>query len=260
MDQRIPGIILAAFGTARPRCLSVLEGFAARARARFPGVPLAWAFSAHFLGREGSKRWPSLESACRDLTAYGVQALVVQPLHCIPGAEHASLKNRLNHLKSVVPGPVVLGSPLLRNEDDAQDLALLMHGLTPPDDPEEIRLWVGHGSSHTGSQGYRQLAAAMEAVSPRLLLAELRPAESFDHTLERLRRKHCKRVMLLPFFSLTGLHANRDLGGNCPESWKMRLERHGVHVRFIPKGMLEYPEFSSLWLNRLSEALKGLFS
>jgi sirohydrochlorin cobaltochelatase len=61
----------------------------------------------------------------------------------------------------------------------------------------------------------------------------------------------------VPFFSVAGAHARRDLAGDEALSWRRVLSRAGIDCLPVLSGLLEREGFARIFLSRLDAALSG---
>jgi hypothetical protein len=67
-----------------------------------------------------------------------------------------------------------------------------------------------------------------------------------------------KKVWLLPLLSTIGKHAEQDMAGDHPASWRGRIEAAGLICRPVLKGTVEYAGFAGIWLEHLARAMARL--
>jgi len=60
-----------------------------------------------------------------------------------------------------------------------------------------------------------------------------------------------RSARLMPFLTVAGRHAHKDLAGDQPGSWKSVLARHGIEGVPDLAGLVEREAFAQLWLDRL---------
>jgi sirohydrochlorin cobaltochelatase len=63
-------------------------------------------------------------------------------------------------------------------------------------------------------------------------------------------------VRLLPFLLVAGVHAENDIFGMSPTSWKSTLEREGYEVVADRRGLGERAEIVTLFLEHTRNALE----
>ena len=254
------GILLAAFGASSGQGASGLHVFDAEARARFPGVPVRWAFTS-LLARERlaleRKKTDSVRKALEKMAFERYSHVAVQPLQCIPGREYGDVLEEALALSRERDMLVRVGTPLLHDDDDvAAAAAALVRHLPAERGAGEAVVWVGHGASHPATARYVALAHAVLALDPLVYVGTMNDASALPRILERLRERRSRHVWLLPLLSVIGRHALSDLAGPEEQSWKSRFEAAGVACTPVLKGSAEYPGFIQIWLAHLALALK----
>ena len=68
---------------------------------------------------------------------------------------------------------------------------------------------------------------------------------------------HYKKVLLQPLMVVAGDHANQDMAGD-GDSWRRRLEKDGLEVRCILKGLGELPGIQKIYISHAKEAAERL--
>ena len=68
----------------------------------------------------------------------------------------------------------------------------------------------------------------------------------------------CPDGWLLPLLSIIGKHAEHDMAGAHPESWRGRIEAAGIECRPVLKGTVEYEGFTKIWAAHLEKAIASL--
>ena len=254
------GILLAAFGASSRQGESGLQLFDAEARARFPGVPVRWAFTS-LLARERlareRKKTDSVRKALEKMAFERYSHVAVQPLQCVPGREYGVVLDDALALSRERDIVVRVGTPLLYSDDDvvAVAAAVLRH-LPAARGPDEAVVWVGHGARHPATARYDALAHAVRDRDPLVYVSTMSDASALPRMLEQLRERPSRHVWLLPLLSVIGRHALRDLAGPEEQSWKSRFEAAGISCTPVLKGSAEYPGFIQIWLDHLALALK----
>jgi sirohydrochlorin cobaltochelatase len=237
---------------------------AAEVSAQFPGLPVAWAYTAHKVRRKLTamgQNYDSVAVALSRLHDDGVTHLAVQSLHTVPGVEYHWTRNQA--LAFVHPRKgfqkVSVGMPLLSSEDDLTLAARGLQSYIPADrQSDEALILVGHGTYHQGQQLYLDFEAVARQHDPLVFLGALmsRPGESLGVTtiIARLKESGISRCHLLPFMSVPGHHVQMDILGDSSRSWQNRLRAEGIEVRSTSTGTLEHKPFRDLWMEHLREA------
>ena len=121
--KKIPmrtAILLAAYGSRHPRAQASFEHIERRVAGLFPGTEVRWCFTSKNVRRLREADSPA--EALERLRIEGFEAVCVQSLHIIPGAEYeemlaaaASAAGAFTRLET--------GLPLLAGSDDASRVA-----------------------------------------------------------------------------------------------------------------------------------------
>ncbi|MDR0339790.1 MAG: sirohydrochlorin cobaltochelatase [Desulfovibrio sp.] len=288
------GILLAAFGSSSLLGEKALARFAERTRRAFPGTPVRWAYTSDRMRSRLAAAGKKTDSVKKALCRMGFERyshVAVQSLHLIPGVEYEALLEETEAARRQGgPGHISVGLPLLHDARDvsAASAALLAH-LPEERLPHEPVICMGHGTWHMGAASYAALAKAVSKNDERIFIGALEgdhriekllpvvvaacppvgagpfsgppaeagapscPADSVDFP-EGARR----RVWLLPLLSVIGKHAERDMAGDNPDSWRSLIEGAGYACRPILTGTAEYEEFARIWLEHLRVALADL--
>lgn len=72
--------------------------------------------------------------------------------------------------------------------------------------------------------------------------------------LEQLKRSPWRRILLAPLMLVAGDHAQSDMAGNEPDSWRSRLEAAGFSVDCRPEGIGEWDEVCAIYVQHLLDA------
>ena len=74
--------------------------------------------------------------------------------------------------------------------------------------------------------------------------------------LEKVKERKPAKVYLSPLLVVAGDHANNDMAGDDPDSWKNQIAGLGADVECILKGLGEYPKVRAMYVERARETLK----
>lgn len=263
-----PAILLAAFGVALADARQGYESMEAEVRERFPGVPVAWAYTAHKVRRKLAARGQIRDSVAVALSRLhddGVTHLVVQSLHTVPGVEYHWTRDQAMAYLHPRKGfqDIAMGAPLLASDDDLTRARHALGSYIPSERlPEEAVVLVGHGTYHEGQQRYLDYEARIRQDDPHVFLGALmgRPGDSLgiSAVIGRLRSAGLTRCWLAPFMSVPGHHVQVDVLGDSPSSWKNRMDAAGIEVLTRATGTLEHAPFRALWMEHLCTAFAAL--
>lgn len=241
---------------------------AAEVSAQFPGLSVAWAYTAHKVRRKLTAMGQTFDSVAVALSRLhddGVSHLIVQSLHTVPGVEYHWTRTQAMAFVHPRKGfqKVSVGMPLLTSEDDLAQASRALQNYIPADrQPDEAIILVGHGTYHQGQKRYLDFEAVARQHDPLIFLGALmsRPGEPLgvSTVIARLKEAGLTRCHLLPFMSVPGHHVQMDILGDSPRSWQNRLRADGIEVRATATGTLEHKPFRDLWLEHLRTAHAGL--
>ena len=257
------GILLAAFGSASPLGEKALSLFADRVRQTFPGIPVRWAFTSGPMRNRLAAAGKKTDSVKKALCRMGFERythVAVQSLHLIPGQEYeALLAETQSACAEGGPKRIAVGLPLLHEAADVPRAAeaLLCH-LPKDREADDAVLCMGHGTWHGGAAGYQALSDAVAARDEKIFIGTLAGKHGIDHLLPVLAASGAKTVWLLPLLSVIGKHAQNDMAGEHPMSWKSRITAAGFNCRCQLAGTVEYEGFAQIWLENLRAALAQL--
>ncbi len=174
-----------------------------------------------------------------------------------------------------------IGLPLLSSLEDCQKVSRVLPALwngsgwgegenagegklqslrsLPDRDPEkEAVLLVGHGTGHPADSLYSLMARVLEKDHRNVFLGTLEGFPGLSEMVAELKGSRVKKVRLLPFLLVAGGHAENDIAGAGPESWKSMLEREGFEVDVHLSGLGEMEGIVSIFLEHTRSALCGM--
>jgi len=257
-----PGILLAAFGTA---ILEAREGYARferTVRERHPGIPVAWAYTAHKVRRKLAERGldhDSLAVALSRLYDQGVTHLAVQSLHSVPGVEYHWTLAQAEAFRHPRKGfrELAVGASLLHDEDDLMAAREALWEMIPAArKADEAVVLVGHGTYHQAQQRYLDFELLVRQRDELVFMGTLMGSPGLDDILEALRTAGVRTAWLVPFMCVAGYHVREEIFGSGAESWQSVIQTSGIACQAHVAGTIENPGMAGLWLAHLDRALK----
>ena len=264
--QKLPGIVLAPYGTLFPPALATYSQIQKTYERTFPGSPVRLAFTSHImrkklLEKEGISIL-SIQSALEELCDEGLRSVVVQSLQIVPGGEFHQMAALVKELKERDPAfsHLEIGPPLLSSLADCRRVsslipALCREGAYHPGPEKEAVLLVGHGTGHGGDALYSLMYQVIRKEHENVFLGTIEGFWGIDCLLPDLSGFGAKVVRLSPFLLVAGGHAENDIFGPSPESWKSTLEKAGYKVVVDWRGLGDRAEMVSLFLEHTRNAL-----
>jgi sirohydrochlorin cobaltochelatase len=258
------GILLVAFGTTVPEARLALDSIDARARARFPGLDVRWAYSSRIVRERLAAQGQNFDSPAMALARMmddGFTQVAVQSLQTIPGEEFHALQQTVQAFSGLPKGmdTVTLGLPLLAEPRDVDACArAILASLPPGRKPGEAVVLMGHGTRHPANIYYAGLQYTLSRLDPLVLVGTVEGAPSLDDVRGTLKDRKVKKAWLVPFMAVSGDHAMNDMAGDEKDSWKSVLAADGVTCVPVLRGTAENPAFADIWLDHLQAALERL--
>ncbi len=255
------GILLVAFGSATPTGQQTLALFDAKVRALFPHIPIRWAFTSERMRDRltaARKKTDSVKKALCRMIFEKYSHIAVQSLHLIPGMEYEALyADIINAQRESGFAHIEVGMPLMASSLDVTPTARALLAHIPKErQPEDAVICMAHGTKHDAATGYDALAAEVLAVDPRIFIGTLEGSRSINHILPLLQGKDIRRAWLLPLLAVIGKHAETDMAGETPRSWRSQIEAYNIQCIPVLKGTAEYTGFINIWLTHLADAIK----
>ena len=281
-----PAIVLAPYGTLQPRALATYERIRAAYEREFPGSQVLLAFTSQLMIKRLQEKEgitvAGPRAALVELNLAGCRSAVVQSLQIVPGEEFHQLAALVHDLNFQGTKPAFerleIGLPLLSSLEDCQRVSKVLPALwngsgwgegesaeegqpqspqsLPDRDPEkEAVLLVGHGTGHPADSLYSLMARILEKDHRNVFLGTLEGFSGLSEMVAELKVSMAKKVRLLPFLLVAGGHAENDIAGAGPKSWKSALEREGFEVAVHLCGLGEMECIVSIFLEHTISAL-----
>jgi sirohydrochlorin cobaltochelatase len=260
--QDKPGIVLAPYGTPFPSALATYDKIKRAYEHEFPGSPVRLAFTSHLMRKRLQEKEgisiSSLLAALADLHDLGSESVAVQSLQIVPGREFHQVAALVQGLsgKSLAFSRLETGLPLLSDLSDCRRVSSLLPSLCSRNPENEAVLLVGHGTGHPADALYSLMARVLKIEHKNVFLGTIEGFSGLEQMLPELKGCKVRAVRLLPFLLVAGGHAENDIVGRSPESWKSTLEREGYEVVADLIGLGERAEIVSLFLEHTRNALE----
>lgn len=230
-------------------------------RREFPDYDVFEAWTCRFLISKLAKEGISyglLDDVLANLAENGYKTVIVVPTHLTPGEE---FRNKIlkaaeaalgNFDQLTVLNPVLTG----KGPADYAGIAEILADFDALADGEELVL-MGHGSPNTHNPVYEWI---QQYADEKQLPLHIGVVEDEDHpnltdVVRRLTDRGVKRVFLRPMMLVGGDHANNDMAGDEPTSWKNVLKAAGIEVRCDTKGLGANPKYRTLYIDKIRNVI-----
>lgn len=239
MQTTQKALVCASFGTTVPTAAADIAGVEQALAAAAPGWQLLRAYTSDMVRAALAGRGQpedSVPEALARAAAAGCRRVLVQPTHFLWGVEYDKLKAQA---LAAAPGFdwLRVGRPLL---DDTRDLRALAGaiGALYPAEPGRAVVLMGHGSAHRANVVYPALQGIFELQSrPDIRVGTVEGWPGLAEVCAALAHSRASRVLLVPLMLVAGDHAQNDMAGPGPHSWRSVLAGQGYRVDWVRHGL-----------------------
>ncbi|WP_405378159.1 sirohydrochlorin cobaltochelatase [Phascolarctobacterium sp.] len=237
-------------------------------KANHPGVKVVTAFTSHIIidrikAKEGIT-YPTPEEALAQLKAEGYSRVAMASLDIIPGIEYdyknAVYQTHKNNFKKAT-----FSTPLMYwqgQEGQADDITATMEALStqfPKLGKNDAVLVMAHGTPHPANAYYAVMQDRLEEMGhDNVLIFSVEGWPHLETVIPKLKAKGIKNVTLMPLMMVAGDHANNDMAGDEPDSFKSILEKEGFKVSAYVHGLGENPAVQKLFVDKAEQAWDAL--
>lgn len=246
-------LILTAFGTTSA-ALASYKNIERYLEKQLPDMEIYWAYSsrvvAHQLKKEQGLNIDGVATLLEKLWQQGYEEVVVQSLHLFPSYEFHKIcveakSSKLN---------CHIGLPLFCSPQDYNDGCDLLAPIIEQH-PDSAILIVGHGTDHPSWTAYLAFEQILQRrFGTRVMMGTVEKYPNTDHLPQSISRAEHKKVFMIPFFYIAGLHYRRDMVGDT-DSWQNRLKAEGLEVESYPDGLGTMKGIESIVLRHIQGAV-----
>ena len=290
-EKNTNAIVLATFGTTVPEALQGVLHIRDRIQQKFPKTELRLAFTSNIIRKVWQKRQhdetfkkanPLLPkdiyfvkgplATIADLQDEGFTTILVQPGHISLGEEYLDLVSYVNGFNAITTikernRPFVklaISRPALGAMgavhpyvDDIHSMAKALAGdVQKAKERKSALLYMGHGNEFFPSSGaYLELIDVMNTLYPetKTYMATVEGFPNLETTIKQMKKDKVTKVLLKPFMTVAGDHAQNDMAGETPDSMKSVLEKKGFQVTTVIEGMGTQDGFADIFAEHLAE-------
>ena len=277
-------ILVVSFGTSyNDSRAQDIQGIEEALEQAYPDWSVRRAFTAqiiinHVQARDG-EFIDNMEQALDRAVANGVKQLVVQPTHLMHGSEYDEMMDAVEAYRSQFES-VAMAEPLLGEVgNDATvinpDKAAVAQAITAAaladagyDSLETAAadgtafVFLGHGTAHVAKVSYSQMQTQLDTLgydNAWIGTVEGKPEDtSAEAVIEAVKAAGYTKVVLRPLMVVAGDHANNDMAGEDPDSWKSLFTAAGLEVEVQIAGLGSVPAVQQLYVDHTGEAMASL--
>lgn len=253
-------ILAVSFGTTYETALErSVEATEKQLAEDFPDYDVYRAFTSGMVISALKKRGiivNDVDEALMQLADKGYREVGIVPTHIICGEEYDKMCSFVR-AKQDFFSKVTISKPLLTSDEDIKSVAgILDKELSVYGQPVIL---MGHGTEHKANETYRRFnEICLQSGFKSIFTATVEAKPDIDDVLRYVAETGSKNAVISPLMFVAGDHANNDMAGDSPESWKSRLEAAGYEVTAVVKGLGEYKAIRDIYSNHLRAALEVL--
>ena len=197
--------------------------------------------------------YDNVPEAMERMLENGITDILIQPTHMLPGLEFDKMKNVILSYRDRFE-KMSMGEPLLTAEKDLEGLAKSIEDIFDIKDSEVLAL-MGHGSAHVAFPVYEQLEKQFQKDGhANFCVGTVEFEPGFAAVQKKVQELKPDKVYLTPLLVVAGDHALNDMAGEDDDSWKSQLEKDGMDVTCIVKGLGEYPIIRAMYIKNAQNA------
>ena len=257
-------LLAVSFGTSYldscRRTIGAIEDALERA---FPGYDLRRSFTSqmiinHLKRRDGISI-DNVTQALDRAVSNGVKQLVIQPTHIMDGFEYQKLVKQAARYQDAFLS-LSIGTPLLTSDEDFRIVADALTAATSAyDDGATAICFMGHGTEAAANEVYERMQQQLtDSGRDNYFIGTVEAAPTVDKVLSLVKARNYKRVLLRPMMIVAGDHANNDMAGDEPDSFKSILEKEGFKVDAYIHGLGENEAVRKLFVEKADQAWEAL--
>ena len=201
----------------------------------------------------------NVEEALERAEENGVHSLVVAPTHLMDGFEyHDLIEEVAKHSDSFEA--IGVAAPLLSDASDFTTVAEALIGATESyKDGKTAICFMGHGTEAASNGVYERMQQEMTSLGEEdIYIGTVEASPTLEDILSKIKEKDYKRVVLRPLMVVAGDHANNDMAGDEPDSWKSVFESEGYEVECVLEGIAQIEEIRELYAEHVKNAVSSL--
>ncbi|MBR6042127.1 MAG: sirohydrochlorin cobaltochelatase [Paludibacteraceae bacterium] len=206
------------------------------------------------------------------------EEITVQSLQVIPGEEYSRVINYIKDFANNSLGDLddkylskvslKLGTPLLNNTDDVDNVAKIINKLYSSEAKKAAVAFMGHGNpdsydTYKANIRYTQLEEALQKYSKNYFVGTVDMPDNYKQDVyARMKSAGLEsgKVILYPLMSIAGDHAHNDMAGEGDEywdesdeesednSWNEYFSHKGYTTKCNIKGLLEIEDIRKVWI------------
>ncbi len=249
-------ILLVAFGTTQ-KAFQTYELMDEMFKEKFKDQLFFWAYSSRSVKakrkKDNNHDIKDPIEALEQLKKDGYKWVIVQSLHIVGGHEFQRLVTQAQK----VDIQISIGLPLLTSIQDYEEAVEAVASLIP-ESADEAVVFIGHGTDHPAWTSYPALEEFLKKkYGKQVFIGVLDGYPDMDETIQKIEAQGFKRVRLIPFMLVAGMHFTKDLTTK-DDSWQKTFEKRGIKVDLVNHGIGELDKIINIFVRHITEAFDAI--
>lgn len=203
------------------------------------------------------ERIRTVGEALEEMERDGIREVYIQPTHVIDGIENERMKEEAGAYEDGFQR-MVFAQPLIASGKDMEAMVRIIQAEHSDLLQDEALILMGHGSAHVASAAYEQMNQMFRQCGRQnIWMCTVEAEPGIEEALWEIRQTSVARVRLAPFLIVAGTHVMEDMAGPEEDSWMNLCKKAGYEVNCCMKGLGEYPEVRTLFLQHLETAMQS---
>lgn len=253
----MPGLLFASFGTsyqtAREQQIDAVAAYLAQS---LPGFTVRQAYTSNMVRRILEQRGqtvPTVKQALLNMAEQGIDEVVVQPGHLLPGEEYDKLCQQAAECRDRF-AKLVVGAPLLTTTEDLHRVVAILDVQYPAEQGRCLVL-MGHGTPQNANAVYAALDYRFKEIGRAdVFVGTVEAYPSLPTLFNIIPATTYGKVLLAPLMQVAGDHACNDMAGEDEDSWASQFKAAGYAVESCLQGLGELPAVQQLYLEHTQAA------
>lgn len=202
-----------------------------------------------------------LDETLQQLQRLGYTEILLQPTHLLHGEEFEQKVLSLKEKYANSFNTILLGNPLICTEEDYRQTATALAAQFPKLKHNEGVILMGHGSPRPNNKAFRYTYVKLQEIFDSMELPVLvgtvedEDVPNFDAVKESLVKRGYTKVHMYPLMVVAGDHANNDMYGDDPDSWKTQIEALGIDTEGHLNGIGRYKAIQNLYIQHIVQLM-----
>lgn len=265
-------ILVVSFGTTYAETRAVtIDAVANKIKTAFPDYEVRQAFTSRIIIKKlmdrDNLKIDTEKQALERLKAEGYSEVIVQPLHMEAGDEYDKVMHVVDgYVKNKSFDKITVGRPVFYftgQEEKPDDFSLAINALKeqfPKLGKREAVVLMGHGGPHPSNAAYSTLQLKLQdAGFNNAFVFTVDSYPTIENVIAKCKANKIEKITLMPLMVVAGDHANNDMAGDEPDSYKSQLLKAGFKVDTYLHGLGENKGIQDIYVQHVKDAIDNTY-